>query len=457
MSVSQVFILSARGDKIVFKDYRQDVPRNADEVFFRKVKFWDGAMHQAPLGDCPPFFIEKGITFAFARRSGLLIVASSLDPQASPSFLGELLVRFCKVLKDFLGVLSEEAIRKNFVLVYELLDEIIDVGTIQELASERLRPYIFNEPIPVEDVAVAAPAPSDSLVSRLRRGEFLAPATRRATATNQSIITSSKERKNEIYIDIIERLNVVFNSAGTIVTSEVDGSIVMKSFLAGTPDLIVGFNDDLVVGRDGGRAKYATVCLDSVNFHETADYSKFETDRTLVMRPPDGEFVLMNYRMTGNFTPPFRVVSSIELVSNYKAELTLRVRSDIPSTTAGINMMIRCPVPKTTTSVTVELGIGSSGQTYEYRQEEKVVCWALPRFNGGTEQVCKICMSTSAPFTAASRKELGPVSMVFEVPMHNVTGLTIKFLRLEERSQTYNPQRWVRNITQGGSYVARIS
>jgi len=43
----------------------------------------------------------------------------------SPSFTLELLERIARVCKDYCGVLSEEAIRKNFILIYELLDEII--------------------------------------------------------------------------------------------------------------------------------------------------------------------------------------------------------------------------------------------------------------------------------------------------------------------------------------------
>ena len=43
----------------------------------------------------------------------------------SPSFTLELLDRLAKVFKDYCGVLSEESIRKNFILIYELLDEMI--------------------------------------------------------------------------------------------------------------------------------------------------------------------------------------------------------------------------------------------------------------------------------------------------------------------------------------------
>ena len=42
-----------------------------------------------------------------------------------PSFVLELITTCSKVFKDYCGVMNEESIRKNFVLLYELLDEMI--------------------------------------------------------------------------------------------------------------------------------------------------------------------------------------------------------------------------------------------------------------------------------------------------------------------------------------------
>jgi len=55
---------------------------------------------------------------------GLLFVATT-RANVSPSLILELLQRIARVIKDYLGILSEESLRKNFVLVYELLDEVI--------------------------------------------------------------------------------------------------------------------------------------------------------------------------------------------------------------------------------------------------------------------------------------------------------------------------------------------
>lgn len=38
--ISQFFILSARGDVIIRRDYVGNVPRGSAEVFFRNSKFW---------------------------------------------------------------------------------------------------------------------------------------------------------------------------------------------------------------------------------------------------------------------------------------------------------------------------------------------------------------------------------------------------------------------------------
>lgn len=37
--------------------------------------------------------------------------------------------------------------RKNFVLIYELLDEVVDYGYPQNSSSEALKEFVLNDPI----------------------------------------------------------------------------------------------------------------------------------------------------------------------------------------------------------------------------------------------------------------------------------------------------------------------
>jgi len=452
MRISQLFILSPRGDKIIAKDYRVDVMRSTDEVFFRKYKFWDG-----PGGgtDAPPFFTVDGIHYAFMKKNNLLLVLTTRS-NASPSLLAELLVRLTKLLKDYLGVLNEDNLRKNFVLVYELLDEIIDYGYLQSTNTEKLVPYIFNEPVKADQPKKAATTSSSIGVIGKLTGKA---TTKQAADAQKSVISRTGEkdgRKNEVFVDVLERLNAVFNANGTLVNQEINGAIIMKSFLVGTPSLRLGLNEDLVVGRDSG--SYGGVILDSVNFHECINHSEFDSERTLCFNPPDGEFVVMNYRMTGtDHVMPFRISPVIETPTPYQVELILRVRADFPASVHASSVLVKFAVPRLTTSVKCELGAGATNQTYEYKQGDKCIVWLMKKFGGGSEQVCKAKLSFSQPVGPAIRREIGPISMNFEIPMFVVSGLGIRFLRIEERSKSYNPQRWVRNITQANSYICRMN
>ena len=43
--------------------------------------------------------------------------------------------------------------RKNFVLIYELLDDIVDYGYPQNSSSEALKEYVLNEPTLIRPVS----------------------------------------------------------------------------------------------------------------------------------------------------------------------------------------------------------------------------------------------------------------------------------------------------------------
>lgn len=52
------------------------------------------------------------------------------ETNVSPAFVFDLLYQIMKVFRDFCGILSEESIRKNFVLIYEIIEEMIVSGSI---------------------------------------------------------------------------------------------------------------------------------------------------------------------------------------------------------------------------------------------------------------------------------------------------------------------------------------
>lgn len=64
--------------------------------------------------------------------------------------------------------MSEEAIRKNFVMIYELLDEAIDFGYPQLMDSDLIKPYVVNENVGVQ----SGSSQSDFKIPTAKIGKF---------------------------------------------------------------------------------------------------------------------------------------------------------------------------------------------------------------------------------------------------------------------------------------------
>ena len=386
----------------------------------------------------------------------------------------ELLNRLSKVFKDYCGVLTEESIRKNFILIYELLDEMIDFGYPQTTTTESLRICVHNEASVVSITGAAPPQISASSMlfvnmKNMNLGggartkpsgasnipiSLSGPASKGGPNSNYSVT----KKKNEIYVDIIEKLTVLFNANGYVVNSSIDGCIQMKSFLAGNPELRLALNEDLLIGRTG---EYGSVILDDCNFHECVNLDEFEQTKTIHFFPPDGEFSVLNYRIsTGEFRNPFKIFPSLEIIDSYRMELVCTIMADIPEVNHGINIIVRIPVPRCTVSAKTEQSTANtsdqSANTAEYSAQEKKMVWTIRKFPGMSEMRLCMKLTLDTPVTSSHRKEIGFVSMSFEIPMYNISNLQVRYLRISETDKAYNPHRWVRYITQSSSYVYRL-
>ncbi|KAJ8762250.1 hypothetical protein K2173_007406 [Erythroxylum novogranatense] len=146
-------------------------------------------------------------------------------------------------------------------------------------------------------------------------------------AITKSIVSKEPGRKTEeIFVDVIEKISVTFSSSGYILSSEIDGTIQMKSYLGGNPEIRLALNNDLSVGRDYSASRSGGVILDDCNFHELVHLHSFDVDRTLTMVAPEGELHVMNYSIT-------------------KAELIVKVRADFSSAITANTVLVEIPVP----------------------------------------------------------------------------------------------------------------
>lgn len=157
-------------------------------------------------------------------------------------------------------------------------------------------------------------------IKKIRDFSIFSPSTINSSASSVSV--SKNQQSNDIFIDVYEKINILFNSSGYVINSSIDGCIQMKSYLIGNPSLKLILNEDLTLADSNTPG---SIVLDDCNFHESVQHNEFLTNKALKIMPPEGEFIVMNYRITSDFSAPFKIYPFFETESPYKVVLKINV------------------------------------------------------------------------------------------------------------------------------------
>lgn len=66
-----------------------------------------------------------------------------------------------------------------------------------------------------------------------------------------------KHKKNEVFLDVVESVNLLVNTNGLVVQSEVVGALKMRTFLSGMPECKLGLNDK---AKSNGFPTFRVIC-----------------------------------------------------------------------------------------------------------------------------------------------------------------------------------------------------
>ncbi|XP_061905096.1 LOW QUALITY PROTEIN: AP-4 complex subunit mu-1 [Entelurus aequoreus] len=435
--ISQVFVLSSKGDRLVYKDFRGNAGSDLVSGFYEKVT--------ALTGDQPPVVMKhKEGHFVHVRQGGLYLVATT-TADSSPFAVIEFLNRFAALVKDYCGGLSEKSVQMNFALIYELLDEMVDYGHVQSTSSDVLKNFIQTEAV--------SPRPF-SLFDLANVGLFGADTQQSKVAPSSAATRPIQGGKSEIFVDVIERMTVVIGANGVLMKVDVQGEVKVKCFLPSCSEIRIGLNEDLSVGPSQLRGYGTTVRVDQCSFHPAVRLEEFDSHRILRLSPSQGEQSVMQYQLADHLpsAPPFRLFPAIEKDSGGRLLMYLKLRCDLPPKSAAVNVGATIRVPKGCVSMSQELS--SPDQSAELSPQSRAVLWTIPRFQGGTQLSALFKLDVPA-LSSASMMEVGPVGLSFELPKTTATGLHVRFLRLSP-VQPGPAQRWVRYVTHSDSYTIRV-
>ncbi|XP_069774160.1 AP-3 complex subunit mu-2 isoform X2 [Narcine bancroftii] len=264
--IHSLFLINAAGDIFLEKHWKSAVSRSVCDYFFEAQERASEAENVAPVIPTPHHFLIS----VFRHRIFFVAVIQSEVP---PLFVIEFLHRVVDTLQEYFGSCSEVVIKDNVVVVYEVLEEMLDNGFPLATESNILKELI--RPPTILRTVVNTITGSTNVGDQLPTGQLSVVPWRR---------TSVKYANNEAYFDVVEEIDAIIDKSGSTVFAEIQGVIDACVKLTGMPDLTLSFMNPRL--------------LDDVSFHPCVRFKRWEAERILSFIPPDGNFRLLSYHVS---------------------------------------------------------------------------------------------------------------------------------------------------------------
>ncbi|RKP26670.1 AP-1 complex subunit MU-1-like protein [Syncephalis pseudoplumigaleata] len=392
---SAVFILDLKGKVLISRNYRGDVNLAAVDRFMPILQELeeDG---QTPT----PVLSDKGVHYLYIRHNNVYLLALTRKNSNATSIL-LYLHKLAQVYTEYFKTLEEESIRDNFVLTYELLDEMMDFGFPQITETKILKEYITQEGFKLERTPVRPPNAVTNAVSWRSEG--------------------IRYRKNEVFLDVIESVNLMVSATGNVLRSEILGAVKMKCYLSGMPELRLGLNDKVLFessGRATGKGK--AIEMEDVKFHQCVK-------------------------------PLIWCEAMVEMHNNSRIEYMIKAKAQFKRRSTANNVQISIPVPDDADSPKFKTSIG----TVTYVPEKSCCIWKIKQFQGAREFYMRAHFGLPSVRDEEPEIKRPPINVQFEIPYFTVSGIQVRYLKVVEKSG-YQALPWVRYITRNGDYQLRM-
>lgn len=415
--IHSLFMINSHGDVFMEKHWKSVIPRSICDYFFdvqRKTLISD---------DIPPVITTPHHYLISIYRCQVFFVAVVMT-EVSPLFVIEFLHRVVDTFVDYFSECTETILKENYVVVYELLEEMLDNGF--PLATEaNVLKELIKPPNILRQLANTVTGKSN-MSETLPTGQLSNIPWRR---------TGVKYTNNEAYFDVIEEVDAIIDRNGSTVFAEIQGYIDCCVKLSGMPDLTLSFMNPRL--------------LDDVSFHPCVRFKRWESERLLSFVPPDGNFRVMSYHIgsQGIVAIPVYIKHNIQFREGGSGRLELSVG---PKQTMGKmveNVILQVMMPKTVLNV----GLNPSQGKYSFDPHSKHLSWEVGKVEPGKIPSLKgsITVQSGTPLPDGNP----PITVQFTIPQLTVSGLKVN--RLDMYGEKYKPFKGVKYLTKAGRFQVR--
>lgn len=413
--INSLFMINQAGEIFMEKHWRSVVNRSICDYFF------EAQSKATSPSDLPPIISTPHYYLVPITHNSVYFVAV-LHSEVPPLFVIEFLHRVVELFGEYFGECNETRIKDNYVIVYELLEEMLDNGYPLATESNILKELIKPPSIVRSMVNVVT---GDSNVSSTLPSGQLSSIPWRRVGVKYSV--------NEVFLDMIEEVDAIIDKSGTTIVAEIQGRVECNSRLSGMPDLTLSFINPRL--------------MDDVSFHPCVRFKRWEAERVISFVPPDGFFKLLSYQIGSQHmvSLPIYVTPSFTFAEGTgKFTIKLGPKQTMGKTVEDVKLTI--PMPKCVTNVNPTCTFGMPS----YDPVNRVVTWTVNKINPQKF----MSMSGSMTLQAGEIPDGNPTIQVdFKLGTMAISG--IKVNRLDMYGEKYKPFKGIKYITRAGKFQVR--
>ncbi|XP_056638096.1 AP-3 complex subunit mu-1 [Diorhabda carinulata] len=414
--IHSLFIINSQGDVFLEKHWRSVIPRSVCDYYLES--------QRTNGNDVNPVIATPHHYLISIQRGGVSFVAVCME-EIPPLFVIEFLHRVVDIFQDYFSECTESIIKENYVVVYELLDEMLDNGFPLATESNILKELI-KPPNILRTIA-------NTVTGKTNVSDILPTGQLSNIPWRRSGV---KYTNNEAYFDVIEEVDAIIDKSGSTVFAEIQGYIDCCIKLSGMPDLTLSFVNPRL--------------FDDVSFHPCVRFKRWEAERLLSFIPPDGNFRLISYHISSQSVVaiPVYVRHSLSIKTGEQARLDLTVgpKQTMGRSIEGVKLQVMMPKCILNCVLTANQG------KYNFDPVSKILHWEIGKID--VTKLPNIRGSVSIA-SGTNTSEINPsINVHFTISQLAVSGLKVN--RLDMYGEKYKPFKGVKYITKAGRFQVRM-
>ncbi|KAL4641093.1 AP-3 complex subunit mu-1-like [Arapaima gigas] len=451
--IHSLFLVSSAGHIFLEKHWKCVISRSVCDYLFE-------AQGKASTPENVPPVIATPHHYLISVYRDRIFFVAVIQTEVPPLFVIEFLHRVAETFQDYFGECSEASIKDNVVIVYELLEEMLDNGfplaTESNILKEMIKPPTIlrsvvntitgSRELGKQGVFVWVMSLGSSCsmcLPVLQQLLFFAGSSNVGEMLPTGQLSNIPWRRagvkytnNEAYFDVVEEIDAILDKSGNIVFAEIQGVIDACVKLSGMPDLTLSFVNPRL--------------LDDVSFHPCVRFKRWEAERVLSFIPPDGNFQLMSYHVNAQNLVAIPVyvkqnISFFETGSSGRLDITVGPKQTMGKTVEDVVVTVQMP------KVLLNANLTPSQGTYTYDPVTKVLVWDIGKLN--QQKVPNLKGSLSLQSGAPRPEENPSLNIDLKIQQLAISGLKVN--RLNMFGEKYKPFKGVKYVTKAGKFQVR--